>query len=397
MKFSSLRSHYKNVHIITHNDLDGYGCGEVLINLLKNTLGFSEESILITYTDYSNPLPFYDDDEFVIISDISISNKEDAQKIINFNSMPNSLVFWIDHHQSSINLYPFYPKLKDIYGIRNTDACGTLLCWIMEQFITLVYANNACEESIATINTRLNTCNVYDIANSDNEPVMIWNNHYSVIPESIRLVDDYDRFRLKYNDSIYLNAAFYLYPDFSKYFMKMNNGTTKLIKIGKKIYYWRKIIYLNELKEHGFIASLPIEGMQDIDMICLNSGYRSSLLFGNSFGVSDDNHRRYNYGCIFNCSGNKTTVSIYCANPEVVSESKRRIGKIYSAIDICKRYNGGGHPGAAGFVIKDGMIDFCQIRSIPSAVIDTINNDIAECYQILNEGAQNDSIYRWFI
>ena len=52
----------------------------------------------------------------------------------------------------------------------------------------------------------------------------------------------------------------------------------------------------------------------------------------------------------------------------------RQIGKIYDAADICKRFNGGGHPGAAGFVANS--LHFYDMRPLPTSLKYKIDEEI---------------------
>lgn len=397
MKFKNLKSQYKTAHIITHNDLDGFGAGDILINTLS-LLGFEKDDIKVTVTDYSNPLPFDIDDELVLIGDISISNSENAKKLIEFNSRPNTFVVWIDHHKSSLDLYKFYPELKDIYGIRDTNACGAMLCWIFYQIIesysfTLLPPYEGLDFDL--INSELNNLHIDIIMDSDNpgDPGIIPGSLEKSTSLMLLLTDDWDRFILKYQNSIYLTTAFDFYPKFDKeikntflnslYIQSSDEICMNLVDAGKKIYYWKKIISLTNLKEEGFIASLPVEGASDIEMLCLNTVNKGSKAYGNCFGVSDSDTRRYNYVCSFGTKGNTTSVSIYCADPIDIPEDKKKIGKIYCAADICKKYGGGGHLGAAGFVLKDKPLTFCNIKPLPKVIISQIDKEIDECYEII--------------
>ena len=130
------------------------------------------------------------------------------------------------------------------------------------------------------------------------------------------------------------------------------------------------------IKTSGFIASFPKEGMSDIEMICLNSTIKGSMMLGKCLGTGNDNLIQYNYACIYSNNGKEFTASIYCSKPDSRPKRERMIGKIYDASDICKRFDGGGHPGAAGFVARS--IPFCDIKPLSKALIDQIDDEINE-------------------
>lgn len=382
MLLNQMAAKYKVAQIITHTDLDGYGAGAILTKILTDILHFDINNIKITNTDYNNAFPVDANYNLVFVSDISISNDIDAKTIIEYASKPNNLVFWFDHHKTSIEMSEYYPKLKEIPGIRDTNGCGAMLCWIFNQIMNY-------HDTLEGVLLELNTVNVSEVMNSKNPGIYentICVNNPSTTPIGILLTDDYDRFVLADNRSKYYMEAFSSYPEFernckSKYFQNdylSDNDRlyAKYVAYGEKIFLWKRIVMLNNLKAYGFIASFPIEGMSEIEMICLNSTTKGSMMFGRCLGDNKGIYQQYNYGCFYHSKGKKFTVSIYCASPDNTPKEQRSIGNIYDASDICKRYNGGGHPGAAGFVID--KIQFCDIKPIPKSVKIQINEEIEE-------------------
>lgn len=385
MKLQDIVSKYKDVQIITHNDLDGYGAGAVLVATLVK-LGFGMNNIKVTHTDYTDVFPVDPKYNLVLISDISISNANDAKKIIEFVKKPNNLLLWFDHHRSSLDLSINYPELEKIPGIRSTAACGTMLCYIFYQVIN--YYKGIKDALIDDVIKELNNIDVPAIMKS-NSPG-IWNKDSSnrKTPIGILLTDDYDRFVLSDERSKYYMEAFNNYPGFEKncksgyfqtdYITGNDNEYINFIQNGRKIFTWKQILFLTSLKEYGFIASFPKEGMNEIEMLCLNSTSKGSLMFGKSYGYGNDTILQYNYGCIYSSKGDKTTVSVYCANPDPTPNYFKKIGKIYNAADICKRFDGGGHPGAAGFVTD--KVPFCNIKPLPYALKKQIDDEISELF-----------------
>ena len=378
MLLKDLARKFKTAQIITHDDLDGYGSGAILVKTLK-LLGFENDNIEVTHTNYANPLPFNNNHKFIIISDISISTADAAKKLMDFVSDSSNLVIWIDHHKTSIDFssYSSYSSLQSILGIRNTNASGTLLCWLFHQKVNFYLG---CDKASLT-NDIFAELNDDYIAHSLNSDSLI------EIPYPIRLVDDYDRFVMSYDNSKYFIEAFNNYPAFEKnckseYFQTgfMNSAnpiTGDYIHRGKLAFIWRRIAALNALKSRGFIASLFGEGLPD--MICLNSADRGSLTFGKCLGDNSSDLFQYNYACLYNHNGDKYNVSIYCANPKNASNEDRRINHVYDATDICKRFNGGGHPGAAGFIAT--TLHFVNIRPLPETIKIQIDEEITELWK----------------
>lgn len=384
MKLSDIASKFKVAQIITHDDLDGYGSGAILVSTLLG-LGFSLNDIKVTNTNYSNPFPVDESYNLVFVSDISFSNKDDARKLINFASKPHNLVLWFDHHKTSIDLSEVCPELETIPGIRDTNACGAMLCYIFNQIIRHYNfrSNNGTLEEVLK---ELDEIDVSKIMNSETPGIWDARSSDSITPIGIILTDDYDRFILADERSKYFMEAFNSYPQFNRdcksiYFQKMyvtgrDTKYKEFIKVGKKIFIWKRILSLNTLKSSGFIASFPKEGMDNIEMLCLNSTNKGSMMLGKCLGDGNNNLIQYNYACIYSNNGKNFTVSIYCSKPDLTPKRERMIGKIYDASDICKRFDGGGHPGAAGFVAKS--IPFCNIKPLSKALIDQIDQEISE-------------------
>lgn len=381
MLLKDLAMKYENAQIITHTDLDGYGAGAILVKTLTN-IGFNIDNIMVTHTDYSDAFPVDDSYNLVFLSDISISNREDAAKLLKYASKSNNLVFWFDHHKTSLDMYELYPELKNIPGIRDTNASGTMLCWIFHQLMNW----HSYTEGVIDALTEINVSEVM----SSNTPGICKNVRCSSNPAStpigIILTDDYDRFILADKRSKFYMEAFNSFPNFardckSSYFQDMymypNDALCdKFVTAGEEIFLWKRILALNAIKEYGFIASFPIEGMRNIEMICINSTNKGSMMFGRCLGNNDGRYMQYNYACVYSSNGDKITVSIYCASPDTTPKEKRQIGRIYDASDICKRFGGGGHPGAAGFITN--KVNFCDIKKLPKNIRSQIDVEIKE-------------------
>lgn len=382
---------YPVAQIITHNDLDGYGAGAIITRLLRLN-GFRMVDIHVTNTDYKHPFPVEEGVNLVFLTDISISNADDAKAIIDFANNPNNLLFWFDHHQSSIDFGKFYPELETICGIRDTNACGTMLAWIFYQMV--LYYNKYDDGMIEDVIDELEVVNIKDIMKSSNPGIWKSNivtpeddkypNLFEKTPRAVILTDDWDRFILNYEDSVYFNEAFYSYPAFrhncknayfQNHFLDPNDETyLDYIEKGKTFYVYKKIFNLTALKENGFIARFNKEGAPM--MLCLNSTNKSSQVFGNCFGKRPDILWGFKYCSVFSKKGETTSVSIYCHNPENPEDKDRQIGKVYNAADICKKFNGGGHPGAAGFVTNE-KLEFVDIEPLPAGVKKQIDEEIA--------------------
>lgn len=110
------------VHIITHNDLDGYSAGYVVLQ------HFGKENCTIEHLNYDRE-PYTGsiiEGDTVVITDYSLSN--DQYRHILALVGDDGDVIWCDHHISAIDRYR---HVDDIWlqGIRSTKWCGAALTW----------------------------------------------------------------------------------------------------------------------------------------------------------------------------------------------------------------------------------------------------------------------------
>jgi oligoribonuclease NrnB/cAMP/cGMP phosphodiesterase (DHH superfamily) len=223
MQLFDLVNKYHGAQIITHTDLDGYGAGAILIRMLTD-LGFDINDIKVTNTDYSNAFPVDEKYNLVFVSDISISNDSDAKKLMDFANNPNNIVFWFDHHKTSLEMSEKYPDLAKIPGLRDTSACGAMLCWIFYQAVIGI-ASTTIAATLTDVLNALDTIDVESVMDSTN-PGIWFSRLFSETPTGIFLTDDYDRFVLSDPSSKYYMEAFNSYPAFerdckSEYFQQM--------------------------------------------------------------------------------------------------------------------------------------------------------------------------------
>lgn len=403
MTYKELVSKYRKAHIITHTDLDGYGAGGILYQTLLE-IGFDSDNIKITHTEYTNPTPFDADYDLTFISDISISEINAAKSVENYATTPGKMLFWFDHHQTSIDMYEKNPKLELIFGKRDINASGAMLCWFFYQLVKY----NKSTQSVASIDeviSLMNKVNPKAILDNDkkNNGLVFehlglekaYKTNISKTPIMILLTDDYDRFVLNYPESSWLMAAFNNSPNikkdckdtfWSKYYMNTYEMSNKylatILKTGKHSLLWTKYLFLKSILNSGFVAGFNAKGMTDLNMLCICTTQKGSLNFG-SLLKKNSNKLYYDYGCAYSHNGEKFTVSIYCTDPinrdDVPGGPK--LEKVYNAADICKRFNGGGHIGAAGFVTKE--ISFYNKRPISEDVKAQIKEELDLIYKEL--------------
>lgn len=386
MKISEINktsSYYNTPCSISHNDLDGYSSQGIVIQIFRKL--FKHIAKIKTYNvGYDNLIPVEDNSQYrlYIITDLSISNENDAKKIIELTTTPKNIVIWIDHHQSSIDAYAKYPALKNIYGIRDTRGCATLLTWIFYQYIYLAIRKSPDHDP-----DMIRMLDEFSHTNFDE--VLNYNSgHFGMIPEyieyhpgmhslpyGVELVDDYDRYVLNTRYSIYLNAVFGIHPKLHKnvntqFFLKwltsydsnVRQQIIEICEVGRHASLWTRINDLKSLKSNGFIASFNNEKLKDIKMICINGSAYGSDAFGSL--LNGGGFAKYDYACRYVISKNKCTYSIYYNGNNGMN-----------AKEVCEIMGGGGHPGAAGFVTKN-PVDLINTEDFSKDAIMTINDDI---------------------
>lgn len=333
----------KNVQIITHNDMDGYGAAAMVIQAITKSGMIPLEAIHVEHHSYSSQPVLDTTANIIFITDYSLTDnsKDLIQQIIEAVKQ-NVPVFWFDHHASSLEmldkLNPLSQDaliLKTLPGIRNVGYCATELVWI--------YYN-------------------------PNEP----------IPRAIELIDDYDSFKLKWPESMYLNYAFYsvkglmdinpksadwsyLTAGYSDPWHRMNDPVNaenrspkvlldRLLDYGKM---YKEVIddhNARVMKENGFTAR--IRGFEDTTAVFLGTSDYGSMVFGDYLRTKDHPDGKYDAAISMRIMGDIIDCSVY--TPEDAKPNAK---------EIAEKFGGGGHAGAAGFIIRS--IDSSNMYGLP--------------------------------
>ena len=300
------------IQIITHNDLDGYSSAMVVADWLME-LGIKRDHIAISHNDYDHAPSIYGSYDAVFVLDYSITNPAFAMTMLETLEAMPGVVFWIDHHKSSIELcqQAKWKKLTNMEGIRDDSYCATYLAW---QYL----------------------------------------HPQEKVPYFIQLVDDFDCWKLKDSNSTILAKSFDFYPDFnrdemSKDYRSLVSYEGKgylniLLEKGKLYEDALPDISAGYIRQKGFIASFKDGEFKDLEFPVINSPGLGS----DSLGKYLD---KYKIGCVFFWNGNSFTISFYSKNS----------GKI-NAKAICEKNGGGGHPDASGFTST--TIPFKKVRDL---------------------------------
>ena len=291
------------IHIFTHNDLDGYSAGYVILQALK------DKNCKITHLNYDKEpaLEEIKSGDTVYITDYSLTNDQYRQ-ILELVGDEGHLI-WCDHHISAIERYNEDNTLF-LEGIRSTKYCGALLTWC--------YFNNIDTDEIENILSYQDIC---DRA-----------------PEWLLIVDAWDTWKLdsEYRrDAELLNLAVAnilsddIMPDIVA-------RVRDYIKIGRHYEAYRnqwarafRDKYMFKKEIDGSIFGVD----RKITVASMNIGCANSTYFGEVVDEVDV--------CMTQCfDGQKWTVSLY-SNKKDIDCSK-----------AAKTFGGGGHKGAAGYSIE---------------------------------------------
>ena len=304
------------VHILTHNDLDGYASGYIVSDHFSS----QEKAFTILNYDKEPDLSKIKPGDIVTITDYSLTNSQ-YREILERVGDDGQLI-WCDHHVTAIDRYNEDEDLA-VDGIRSTKYCGAVLTWCY-----------------------FNDIDTDDIENTPYDELIL------KIPHWLRLVDAWDTWKLdsKYREEAEaLNLA--VQSNLSMDLMaKLGECYQDYVEIGRSYRdfrnQWSKALrdqYLFYKVQRG--DNFGVDRM--ITLAVLNVGNANSEFFGDIINKVDV--------CVTMCfDGKKWKVSLY--------SNKSDIDCSYAA----KIFGGGGHKGAAGcyfeqltppiFTCEDGEI-----------------------------------------
>ena len=309
------------IYIYHHADDDGYASAATVITylIMSKTISCWDDSrlslIKFNYdcTDTFIPYPengFKDNDDVYLV-DISVSTNtlKNFVQLLNTLRNNNCKFTWIDHHKSSVNEV-FYSTLSKLFEINE-----------FEKYIDTSYcAAYNCYKYL--INGKLGV---------------------NVIPEIIRIIDDYDCWKLKLEHTKEFIVGFSLEdlhnphnPNWYKWLTVRGDSISIIrdcINNGITVNKWLDIDDTNKYNSYSFETTLC--GFK----CCALNVRRNSDIF--RMKNKDDYDVLLSY--IYN--GNEFIYSIYSTNPNVYCNK------------IAELFGGGGHPGAAGFRSKKLVVN----------------------------------------
>lgn len=289
-----------SITIIHHNDLDGRCAAAIAYRELKDRY---DTEIDIYSTDYDKDFPKLSNNiEKLYLLDFSFKN-DAFQTLVNFVGKDN--VVWIDHHISAIK---GLPEFKDLNGKRTEEWSGTMLTWM------------------------------YFHPNTED-----------IVPYVVQLVDDYDRWIMKYEDDTL---------DFYEYTQTIDLKNIK----GSQ---WDDLLYKTKcelkplLKKGSGMRSLRYNELERIikrigvPMTIMWEGKPYSCLKINSsylFSISQIGHIIYD-------AMNYDIAWLYYEKVNEEGELVRVNNMRSVKVDVSKiavKHGGGGHPNACGWFEKIG-------------------------------------------
>ncbi len=301
----------KTICIYHSIDLDGWMSAAIVKHYWKDTINWAGDTLDFIGYNYGQPIPDLSQYGKVIMCDISFP-KEEMIKIWDKLGVDN--IVWIDHHISAI---------KDIQDTK----------WLWTGRQDTKYA--ACE--------------------------LTWKYffHNEPMPEIVRLLGRYDCFGHKGTDEeqkvlefqygarnviVGYEQCYNLLNSWSNHREIHNNQVNQMWLNGQTIYQYlctdAKQAYANgfviEFKETGVGTTNKFDGVYTYRFICINKERFNPINFGIKY-----HSEGYDGVACFHYNGKHWCFSLYNDNGEVDCST------------IAKQYGGGGHKGAAGFIIND--------------------------------------------
>jgi oligoribonuclease NrnB/cAMP/cGMP phosphodiesterase (DHH superfamily) len=286
-----------SVLIFFHNDNDGRCAGAIAYREIKPRC---DDDIICYEMDYGRKLPSTLPEKIdkLFVLDYSFNTKEWNYLIEKYG---RDKIVWIDHHISSIIKYD---EFSDLAGIRTEKWSGAMLTW------------------------------KYFHPKTGN-----------IIPRVVELVDDYDRWQMKYGEvtlDFYEYSLGYDLSDVkSEIWTNLLNADSTSIDIWSQIGKRDRSRRINEIKHTISEQGIPIViNWQDKDYTCMiiNS---SDVKSTSQIGEIIYNDLGYDLAWIYYDKASE--------NGDFIRVHQLRSVKI-NVSEIATKYKGGGHPNAAGFI-----------------------------------------------
>ena len=285
--------------VFHHDDLDGVASAAVVVH---SPLYFDKKEKVAIPVDYDKPFPIemVDKNTIVFIVDYTPPHHIMSKLLKMYTSGEIKEWYWVDHHKTVIQKYNKMPWIQ-IPGIRSTGKAACELTWEL-------------------------------FPHSPSE----------TIPDAIRMIGEYDTWRFGKNTDVVdfkygLEVIDDIYNPLSAYWISLINGDAlinDIIYIGSRVRRRERMINERIAERNAFWIDF-----HGLNVVALN-------FVGNSFALESITEP-HDAKMLFHFNGEKWIVGLYAGNTE----------RDIDLSEIAKKYGGGGHPGASGFVTNQSVID----------------------------------------
>lgn len=281
----------ERLHIIYHDDMDGWISADILMSYLSGEVFLHECSYQRNNFSFKN----IKNNDTVYLLDYSFP----PQKMKMLKKKTNFI--WIDHHKSAIQLSQKY-DYSDVSGIRLSGKCGAQLTY------EYCYGFGSIQNKFVKYVGQFDT-----YRNSENRQFF----HENILPffYGFELNKDFFNPKNRYISSIY---------DFDL------DLVDRLIKQGKMIYKYNSNRFEEQCKKKSYVCMAF-----GYRVLCLNTLQRGTMVFQIPEYFDETRHDMM---CIYNYDGQKWNYGFYSP------QSKTQI----DCSKIAMKYGGGGHKCASG-------------------------------------------------
>lgn len=280
------------LHIIYHDDMDGWISADILMTYLSGEVILHECSYQRNNFSFKN----IKNNDTVYILDYSFPPQK--MKLLK----QKTDLIWIDHHKSAIELSQEY-GYSDVKGIRKNGKCGAQLTY------------EYCYGSKVVSNKFVKYVGQFDTYRNSEDRQFF---HETILPffYGFELNKEYFNPNNHYINDIY----------------EFNNDLIEsLIKQGKVVYKYNKVRFEEICNKKSFIRDAF-----GCRILCLNTNEKGTMVFQIPEYFDETKHDMM---CIYNYDGGKWNYGFYAPKSKTFVDCSK----------IAMKYGGGGHKGSSGF------------------------------------------------
>jgi len=309
----------KTLIIHDKGDLDGKGSGALVKFLLSHQYNFNPELIefkpLRYYENYENVILDIQEFNPVHIFMTDLSFPQEYMDKLNSGEYCKSFT-WIDHHEKT------YLEMEGVFeGIRDTNFSAIELVW--------KYFRG--DEKIPRVINLLGRYDVFDKSDMNKWKNKILPFQFGMKKQSLSTIFNYENWEDIYSAGIYNRKP-------NKWFLDID----RILNEGKSLLYYQQVKDKINVHSYSYTREVYAEQLdKKLKALVLNTSDRTSLTYDSKW---DSEKWDLMIGYIFD--GDKYRCSIW--------SDKEGIDVSYIAAQFVYNGNkGGGHAGAAGFIVSD--------------------------------------------